>query len=124
MDGAAREALTIAVRQSLSAELDELGRLDGSVEDLFESLDDLSRRVGAIERRISPRPSIAQEAEIRRLFGLGISSRAVAEIVGVSRDTVLRRVRDAAPPPYSYGLDGKRRRRSRARMNGASDSMP
>lgn len=126
MDARARQALDEAVRSNLSHELDELWRVAETLDRLVErveAVETLAVRVGRIERRLSPRPSVRQEREIVRLYELGLSTRAIAAVLATSRDTVIRRTRDLPLPSRSNGLDGRRRRQPRPRELSSANSV-
>jgi hypothetical protein len=111
-----------AVHQALRQELNTLAALTEQVDELvgrIEAVEKLGRRLDRIERKLSPRPSAGQVSEIRRLFAMGVSTRGIATLLGISRDTAIRCTRELPRPSYSNGLDGKRRARPRA--VGASD---
>jgi DNA-binding NarL/FixJ family response regulator len=126
VDARAELALAEAVRRALAHELDEIARIGEAIDRLFErveAVEGLAVRVGRIERRLSPRPSAMQEAEIVRLYKLGLSTRAIAQVLATSRDTVIRRTRDLPRPARSNGLDGKERRAPRPRATSSAHSM-
>jgi hypothetical protein len=126
VDARARQALDEAVRSNLSHELDELWRVAETLDRLVErveAVETLAVRVGRIERRLSPRPSVRQEREIVRLYELGLSTRAIAAVLATSRDTVIRRTRDLPLPSRSNGLDGRRRRQPRPRELSSANSV-
>jgi hypothetical protein len=54
--------------------------------------------IEVIEKKLSPRPSASQEMEIVRLYLDGVSTRGIAQLLGVSRDPVIRRVKQLPRP--------------------------
>jgi DNA-binding NarL/FixJ family response regulator len=113
VDARAFQALDDAVHAALSHELDELARLSGLIDDLCArvgTLEVLCRRFEAVERKLDPRPSADQEYEVVRLHLSGVSTRGIAQLLGISQDTVVRRVQKLPRPARTTGLDGRRRR--------------
>jgi hypothetical protein len=126
VDARAFQALDDAVHKPLAQELTEIARLGEALDQLHdetaEALDQVYRRIEALESKLGRRPSVPLADEIWRLRSLGVSVSAIATTLGVARGTVVKYSRDAQPA-LIHGMDGKQRRPPRPSAATTADSL-
>jgi DNA-binding NarL/FixJ family response regulator len=102
VDPRAREALRDFVRTEMSRDFDSLV---GEVEARRREVVQLERMVGLPGE---PLPRRQRRAKVAELRSRGYSSRAIAQLLGIDRATVLKDVRALGPPAsVVVGLDGR-----------------